>query len=81
MHLPQLIDSIHEVRSWKIAPYLEHNHEKICQNCQLLDTEVCPCPLHYLSVLIVEAVETVDERHRNKAMALADKVVEEPVGC
>ncbi len=81
MHLPQLIDAIHEVRSWSIRPYLEHNHEKICQSCRLLDTEVCPCPLHYLAVLTVEAVETVDERRRARQAALDAKVVEEPIGC
>jgi len=85
MHLPELIDAIHEVKSWSIAPYLDHNRERICQHCELLDTEVCPCPLHYLSVLIVEAVETVDERHRvsRRAACVTAPVtgVDVPVGC
>jgi hypothetical protein len=81
MHLPQLIDAIHQVKSWSIGPYLDHNHQTICQNCALLDTDVCPCPLHYLAVLIVEAVETVDERHRRSQAALAPEAVETPVGC
>jgi len=81
MHLPQLIDAIHQVKSWSIGPYLDHNHQTICQNCALLDTDVCPCPLHYLAVLIVEAVETVDERKRRSRAALAPEAVETPVGC
>jgi hypothetical protein len=81
MHLPQLIDSIHEVKSGSIRPYLDHNHETICKSCVLLNTEVCPCPLHYLAVLTVEAVETVDERHRLNRLALTAKAAEEPIGC
>ncbi len=80
MHLPELIDSIHEVNSDYITRYLAHNREKICQHCELLDTDVCPCPLHYLAVLIVEAVETVDERHWASRAALAPGTVETPVG-
>lgn len=81
MHLPQLIDAIHEVKSCSIRPYLDHNHQAICQKCELLNTEVCPCPLHYLAVLIVEAVETVDERYRLNRLALTTQAAEEPVGC
>lgn len=81
MHLPQLIESIREVKSRSIRPYLDHNHQIICQNCELLNTDVCPCPLHYLAVLIVEAVETVDERHRLNRLALTARATEEPVGC
>jgi ribosomal protein L40E len=80
-HLQQLIEAIHEVKSWSIKPYLDHNQEKICRHCELLNTDVCPCPLHYLAVLIVEAVETVDERHRLSREASALEAVETPVGC
>jgi hypothetical protein len=81
MHLSQLIDAIHEVKSWTIAPYLENNQQRICRSCELLNTEVCPCPMHYLAVLIVEAVEAVDERHRLSRSALADRDAKEAVGC
>jgi len=81
MHLPELIDSIHEVNSDYIARYLAHNRERICEHCELLNTDVCPCPLHYLAVLIVEAVETVDERHRLNRAALAPNALDAPVGC
>jgi hypothetical protein len=71
MHLPQLIDAIHEIKSWSIKPYLDHNQQVICQNCELLNTEICPCPLHYLAVLIAEAIETVDDRHRLSRLTFA----------
>src|SRR5262249_30792455 len=51
LHLPQLIDAIHEVHSRRIDPYLEHNQEKICAHCALLRTSCCPCPMESLAVL------------------------------
>jgi hypothetical protein len=66
MHLPQLIDAIHEVKSDSIGPYLERTDQKICQSCELLHTDICSCPLRYLSVLIGEAVETVDLRRQQR---------------
>jgi hypothetical protein len=63
MHLAQLVDSIRQVRSPLIDPYLAHNREQICEACPFLRTGICPCPMDYLSVLIVQAVETVDQRH------------------
>src|SRR5215207_2587071 len=64
MHLPQLIESIREVESGLIEPYLAHNRQGICETCALLHSSVCPCPMDYLAVLTVQAVETVDERLR-----------------
>jgi hypothetical protein len=67
MHLPQLIESIRQVHSRRITPYLEHNRNNICSQCALLHSSVCPCPMDYLSVLIVETVEKVDQRlHRRE---------------
>jgi hypothetical protein len=63
LHLPQLIDSIHEVRSSLLQPYLEHNRHNICEKCAFLGSSICPCPMDYLAVLIVDAVESVDARH------------------
>jgi hypothetical protein len=62
MHLPKLIAAIHDVHSPGIAPYLEHNRKLICQSCPALHSSDCPCPMDYLAVLLVEAVETVDAR-------------------
>src|SRR5262245_20282398 len=63
LHLPQLIESIRAVRSGWIEPYLEHNRHDICEKCQFLHSSICPCPMDYLAVLLVEAVEAVDKRH------------------
>jgi hypothetical protein len=62
MHLPQLIDAIHSVQSGSIEPYLRRSQKRICIHCAPLNSDLCPCPMHYLAVLIVEAVEAVDQR-------------------
>lgn len=68
LHLPKLIDAIHERRSVSIVPYLEHNRHEICENCAFHhNSNHCPCPMDYLAVLVVQAVETVDERRRQLA--------------
>jgi hypothetical protein len=71
MHLPQLIDAIHEVGSASIEPYLRNNRQKICEHCTYLHSSICPCPMDYLSVLLVGAIETVDQRRKERA-ALAN---------
>jgi len=64
LHLPEIIDSIHAVGSsgW-IEPYLKHNRQEVCEKCPFHHSSICPCPMDYLAVLLVQAVETVDERH------------------
>jgi hypothetical protein len=62
MHLPELIDSIHAVQSQRIDPYLAHNRMEICTRCDFLHNSMCRCPMDYLAVLLVQAVETVDKR-------------------
>jgi hypothetical protein len=62
MHLPQPIESIREVHSLGIGPYVENTERKVCDHCPLLHSSECPCPMGYLPVLIVEAVEAVDRR-------------------
>jgi hypothetical protein len=64
LHLAKLVDSIHDVESPLMAPYLEHNRKDICGNCALLHSNICPCPMDYLAGLIVEAVERVDLSRR-----------------
>jgi hypothetical protein len=66
MHLPQLIDAVREVRSACIEPYLCNNRQKICEHCTYLHSSICPCPMDYLSVLLVGAVETVEQRRNEK---------------
>jgi hypothetical protein len=62
MHLPQIVDAIHELRSGSIVPYLQNNRNHICETCAFNHSSICPCPMDYLAVLLVEAVETVDYR-------------------
>lgn len=73
LHLPELIESIGQVHSPGIAPYLRHNRAGICSHCAFLHSSICPCPMDYLSVLLVEAVETVDERRKLRDESLDDK--------
>jgi hypothetical protein len=65
LHLPQLIESIRAVHSPMLMPYLEHNRSEICEKCALLHSSICPCPMDYMSALVVEAVEAVDKRHED----------------
>src|SRR5215470_3831808 len=62
LHLENLIDSIHQVKSNRLQPYLDHNRTEVCEKCAFLHSSFCPCPMDYLAVLVVQAVETVDER-------------------
>jgi hypothetical protein len=62
MHLPQIIDSIHQVKSGSIEPYLQTNRKRVCEGCAFQHSSICPCPMDYLAVLLVQAVETVDHR-------------------
>lgn len=62
LHLPKIVDAIHDVHSDGIAPYLEHNRATVCEGCAFHHADICPCPMDYLAVLVVEAVEAVDRR-------------------
>ena len=63
LHLSELIECVRAVNSPFMAPYLDHNREHICAHCALHYSDICPCPMDYLGVLLVEAIEAVDERH------------------
>jgi hypothetical protein len=77
MHLPALVDSIHQVRSNRIDPYLNNNREEICESCALLHSSACPCPMDYLAVLAVQAVETVDRRRSQRQICRAQAIERE----
>jgi hypothetical protein len=63
LHLPELVDSIHRVgKSAWIEPYLEQDRQEVCAQCDFLGSSTCPCPMDYLAVLLVQAIETVDAR-------------------
>jgi hypothetical protein len=66
MHLPELIDAIHLVKSGLIETYLSKNRQQVCDHCTRQHSDTCPCPMDYLAVLLVEAVEAVDRRRAEK---------------
>lgn len=72
MHLPKLIAAVRDVHSPWIEPYLEHNRKTICEGCPALHGSNCPCPMDYLAVLLVEAIEAVDARREGAAVAEAE---------
>lgn len=63
LHLPELITAIHGIHSESIAPYLDSEHQFVCENCSFRHSGHCPCPMDRLMVLVTQAVETVDGRH------------------
>jgi hypothetical protein len=76
MHLPALIDAIHDINSAWIQPYLEHNRAVICENCAFYHASVCPCPMDGLIFLVVKAVDTVDDRHIETAVRASEAMPE-----
>jgi hypothetical protein len=70
LHLPQLIEAVHQVHSPLIAPYQEANRGKICTTCPFhLHSDFCPCPMDSLAVLVVQAIEAVDQRREARTQA------------
>jgi hypothetical protein len=74
LHLPELIAAVREVKSGSIAPYLANNRQKICAHCNRLHSEICPCPMDYLVVLLVDAVERVDQRRAARHQPVGEAV-------
>jgi hypothetical protein len=66
LHLPAIIEICRTTDSALIDPYIEALHDKICAYCELKDKPSCPCPLDYLLLLAVEAVETVGRRQEER---------------
>jgi hypothetical protein len=63
LHFEQFVTAVHDVQSPFIAPYLEHDRSVICTCCEQRGSSECPCPMDYLAVLGVQAIETVDQRY------------------
>lgn len=72
LHLPLFLEAVHEVDSPLIEPYLDNIHRRVCSQCVRRGGEGCPCPLDYLLVLLVEAIETVDGRHQQGSPRVAE---------
>ena len=64
LNLERLVDAVHGVRSNSLDPYTEVLHDQVCEHCAVRTTKHCPCPLDYLLLLAVEAIENVDERRQ-----------------
>ena len=62
-HLEELVEEVHLIHSARIDPYLDELHRRTCVTCDRRDTDECPCPLDYLHVLAVQAIDQVDCRH------------------
>jgi carbon storage regulator CsrA len=61
-HVAELVDICRQTESKCIHPYIEKLHEEVCKQCEFKDSPSCPCPLDYLMLLAVEAVERVESR-------------------
>lgn len=75
LHLPLFLEAIHEVDSPGMEPYVDSLRRRVCSQCVNQNVEgFCmaraerTCSLDYLLPLIVQAVETVDERRSQAAM-------------
>ena len=66
-HLPKYLEAVHQADSPMIQPYLDKINQHVCNECPRLDCDGCPCPLDYLAVLLMQAVDTVDQRHAKEA--------------
>ena len=64
LNLERLVEAVHAVGSKSLDPYIEVFHDHVCEHCANRTTSQCPCPLEYLLLLAVEAIETVDDRRR-----------------
>lgn len=71
LHLPQLVAAVREVRSESMSPYLNNAREKVCQSCPYLHKDCCPCPMDSLALLVVQAIEAVDERRQRQQRGIA----------
>jgi hypothetical protein len=66
LHLLQLVEAVREVHSDHMGPYLDSTRRKVCQCCPYLHESCCACPMDSLALLVVEAIEAVDARHRRR---------------
>ena len=67
LNLPLIVDAVHAKYSERMELYTENFHEMVCTNCSNRPTEQCPCPMEYLLILAVQAIEAVDERQQAQA--------------
>jgi hypothetical protein len=63
------VEIAHAVHSTGMEPYIEHFHADVCAHCAARTTRDCPCPLDFLLLLAIEAVEAVDERRAARGVS------------
>ncbi|MBI1900155.1 MAG: hypothetical protein HYS13_03435 [Planctomycetia bacterium] len=66
LHLADVVDVAHRVRSGAMDPYIERFHSDVCSHCANKTTNQCPCPLDYLLLLAIQAIDAVDERRAQR---------------
>jgi hypothetical protein len=54
-----------------MEPYIDDFHYEVCMHCANGGTGQCPCPLEFLLVLAVQAIDAVDQRRDVAAMAVS----------
>ena len=64
--VPSYLEAVHQVQSSRIEPYLDSIHRSVCSQCIMRGCDGCPCPMDYLLVLLVQAIETVDRRREQE---------------
>jgi hypothetical protein len=64
LNLERLVDAVQAVHNYSLDPYIPVFHDEVCTHCTNEPTSQCPCPLKYLLLLAVEAIETVNERRQ-----------------
>jgi hypothetical protein len=67
LHLAEIVDVAHRARGQTMDPYISRFHSDVCTFCTNRTTEQCPCPLDYLLLLAVQAIDAVDERREQNA--------------
>jgi hypothetical protein len=79
LHLRDLVDSVRGVQSEEIEPYQQALQQEVCAHCSWQGGEGCPCPMYYLAVLVVQAIEDAGESLEQKERVLHQ--LPRPVAC
>ena len=61
-HLAEIVEIARATRSAAMDPYIERFHDDVCAHCSTRTSNHCPCPLDYLLLLAIQAIEAVDAR-------------------
>ncbi len=75
--LPHFVETMHHVQSDYIEPYTDLFHDEVCSRCPYQSEGQCPCPIDYLLILAVQAIETVAHRHKGEPIPTISDSVEE----